>query len=322
MQTLTEQAHRPHGLTTGLILCLTLLCSAVQAQPRFNDPRVVAERMQVAGVSRCISLLVVWSAGLVKAPNIRADGPEIRSNNALMEVYGNARRHLIASSGNPAMSGAIDGMVRQQGEYFGNIVRFQGWDAIIPEYRQCADAAQVASAAPQAPARAAAQAAPAPAVSAPASPSVATATASPGKGSEAEGRATTSSKSECDELAGSPFDPEKVSAGVTWDNLNAVPAVRACKSAVTETPRSGRAWFQYGRSLEKANQLPQAIDAYRRASELNHAAAHNNLGELYRDGKGVSRDIARAEDLFAQSAKLGSSEGAANLQALRKKFRH
>jgi len=164
------------GSQTALILCATLLSSVVQAQPRFNDPRVVAERMQVAGVSRCISLLVVWSAGLVKAPNIRADGPEIRSNNALMEVYGNARRHLIASSGNPAMSGAIDGMVRQQGEYFGNIVRFQGWDAIIPEYRQCAAAAQVAAAVPQAPARAATPAAP---VAPPAQSSSAGSTPSP-----------------------------------------------------------------------------------------------------------------------------------------------
>jgi len=153
MQIFNDSLQRPHKVRTAVLLCITLLCSVVEAQPRFNDPRVVAERMQVAGVSRCISLLVVWSAGLVKAPNIRADGPEIRSNNALMEVYGNARRHLIASSGNPAMSGAIDGMVRQQGEYFGNIVRFQGWEAIGPEYRQCAEAAQVASASPQAPSR-------------------------------------------------------------------------------------------------------------------------------------------------------------------------
>jgi hypothetical protein len=32
-------------------------------------------------------------------------------------------------------------MVRQQGEYFGNLVRFQGWDAFMPEYKQCRDGA-------------------------------------------------------------------------------------------------------------------------------------------------------------------------------------
>ncbi len=125
-------------------------------------------------------------------------------------------------------------------------------------------------------------------------------------------------RNECDELAGSPLDPERVTVGVTWDSLDPVRAVKACKAAVTATPRSGRAWFQYGRSLEKSNQMPDAIDAYRRATELNHAAALNNLGELYRDAKGVSRDLSRAEDLFSRAAKLGSSEGAANLQSLRK----
>ena len=85
------------------------------------------------------------------------------------------------------------------------------------------------------------------------------------------------SKNECDELAGSPRDPEKISTGVTWDKLDFVSAVRACKAAVLETPRSGRTWFQYGRALAKASQLPQAFDSYRLAMALIHDAAHNNL---------------------------------------------
>jgi hypothetical protein len=121
----------------------------------------------------------------------------------------------------------------------------------------------------------------------------------------------------CDELAGSPHDPGRVSAGVIWDRLDPVDAIPACRAATIASPRSGRAWFQYGRALERANQLPQAIDAYRRGSELDYASALNNLGELYRDAKGVTRDLTRAEDLFDRAAKLGSSEGASNLRKLK-----
>jgi hypothetical protein len=32
-------------------------------------------------------------------------------------------------------------MVRQQGEYYGKIVRFQGWDAFLPTYKECASSA-------------------------------------------------------------------------------------------------------------------------------------------------------------------------------------
>ena len=78
------------------------------------------------------------SAGLVSDSNIRADGPEIRNNNNLMLFYGEARRYLINSMNNPAIEGAIDGLVRQQGQYFSNIVKFQGWDAFLPTYKDCA----------------------------------------------------------------------------------------------------------------------------------------------------------------------------------------
>lgn len=123
---------------------------------------------------------------------------------------------------------------------------------------------------------------------------------------------------DCDKLAGSPFDPQKQTAGVEYDRLNAVLAMPACKNAVAESPRTARLWFQYGRALEKGNKLPDAISAYQEAAKLNSGAAYNNIGELYRDGKGFQKDLKKAEEYFVRAAELNSPEGKDNLLNLRK----
>lgn len=127
-----------------------------------------------------------------------------------------------------------------------------------------------------------------------------------------------SAAADCDRLAASPDDPQKKAKGVPYAQLNAQAAVAACMKAVAEAPREGRLWFQYGRALEKAAKLPDAVKAYTEAKNLGHAAAFNNLGELYRDGKHVQRDLSQALELFKKSAELGSAEGKTNQSALAK----
>jgi len=126
-----------------------------------------------------------------------------------------------------------------------------------------------------------------------------------------------SATSDCDRLAGSPNDPQKKAAGVSYGQLKAAAATAACKKAVALEPREGRLWFQYGRALERADKMPEAMNAYSEAKKLNHAAAFNNLGELYRDGKHVERDLPAALDLFKKAADLGSTEGKTNQAALK-----
>lgn len=121
---------------------------------------------------------------------------------------------------------------------------------------------------------------------------------------------------ECDRLAASPFDPQKQSPGLGYSQLNASLAVPACKRATEESPQTARLWFQYGRALEKANRLPAAIYAYQEAVKLKSGAAHNNIGELYRDGKGFQKDLNKAEEYFVLAANLNSPEGKSNLSTL------
>jgi UPF0716 family protein affecting phage T7 exclusion len=103
----------------------------------FRDPKVVANNIGITGVARCIAAVTMMSAGFVNDSKIRPDGPEIRNNNDLGSFYGDARMHLINSMNNPAVEGAIDNSIRQQGQYFGNIIRFQGWDTFLPVYKDC-----------------------------------------------------------------------------------------------------------------------------------------------------------------------------------------
>jgi len=124
---------------------------------------------------------------------------------------------------------------------------------------------------------------------------------------------------ECDLLASSPLDPQKQSAGVSYSKLDHIAAVTACKIAITENKQAPRLWFQYGRALEKANKLPDAIVAYQEAAKLGSGAAHNNIGELYRDGKGFDADLKLAEEFFKKAADLNSMEGRNNLVSLQNK---
>jgi len=115
--------------------------SSGDAVAEFRDPKVVANSLEITGVSRCIAAVITMSAGLAVDSNIRENGPEIRNNNNLLDFYGKARMYLINSMNNPAVEGAIDGMVRQQGQYFKSIIRSQGWDAFMPTYKECAQRA-------------------------------------------------------------------------------------------------------------------------------------------------------------------------------------
>ncbi len=121
---------------------------------------------------------------------------------------------------------------------------------------------------------------------------------------------------ECDQLAASPLDPQKQAAGLSFNKINPNLAIPACKKAIEENGQLARVWFQYGRALEKANRLPDAIYAYQEAAKLKSGAAHNNIGELYRDGKGFQKDLKKAEEYFTLAANLNSPEGKTNLSAL------
>jgi len=75
--------------------------------------------------------------------------------------------------------------------------------------------------------------------------------------------------------------------------------------------------FQQGLAAEQQARGPEdlarAAEWYRKASEHGLAAAQNNLGVLYSQGRGVPRDPARAATLFRESARQADLEAQLNL---------
>lgn len=126
--------------------------------------------------------------------------------------------------------------------------------------------------------------------------------------------------STCHALAALPSDPNRKAAGVPYDRLNASQAITACIAAVRAEPQNGQLWFQLGRALEKGNRIDDAITSYQEGIKFNNPGALNNLGELYRDGKGVARNLTLAESYFSRSAAQRFPEGVANLNQLQQRL--
>jgi TPR repeat protein len=124
--------------------------------------------------------------------------------------------------------------------------------------------------------------------------------------------------SACHALAASPADASRKGAGVSYAKIDGANASAACQLAVKQAPKDGQLWFQYGRALEKNNRAAEAFVAYQTGSDLGNAGADNNLGELYRDGKGVARDLYMAEIYFHNASVSGFDEATQNLNALEK----
>ena len=126
----------------------------------------------------------------------------------------------------------------------------------------------------------------------------------------------------CDRYAAFPFDPAKKTPGVSYSQLDAASAISQCQIAVKEFPQTSRLYFQLGRGLEKGRRLPEAISAYQTAANLGHGGGFNNLGELYRDGKGVSKDLKMAEVYFRKGSDINYAEAQYNLAILLLKIKN
>jgi len=60
---------------------------------------------------------------------------------------------------------------------------------------------------------------------------------------------------------------------------------------------------------------------YTKAANNNHAAAHNNLADMYERGEGCKQDIKKALELYKKAAKLGDWCGKKNYPNLKKQLK-
>jgi TPR repeat protein len=120
---------------------------------------------------------------------------------------------------------------------------------------------------------------------------------------------------ECDRLAASPGDPKKLGAGVEGDKVKGLLAIFACEAAVKAYPDEERLWFQMGRAFHINDYYILSIPWYRKAAVRGYSAAQNNLGVMYANGYGVTKDYKEAVKWFRKAAEQGNP-GAQNYLGL------
>lgn len=120
----------------------------------------------------------------------------------------------------------------------------------------------------------------------------------------------------CDRVAADPTDPDKPADVKGVSDIAAsdiATAIKYCKNAANG---SRRAMYQLGRAYAAKGQTPEAIAAWRKASDKGSSSAMVELGVLYGTGAGVARDEAQARKLLERAAEAGNPRAVGNLAAL------
>jgi uncharacterized protein len=120
----------------------------------------------------------------------------------------------------------------------------------------------------------------------------------------------------CDRVAADPSDPDKPADVKGVPDIAASDITTAIKYCKNAAGASRRAIYQLGRAYAANRQMPEAIAAWRKASDKGSTSAMVELGVLYGTGAGVVRDEAQARKLFERAAEAGNPRGVSNLAAL------
>ena len=120
----------------------------------------------------------------------------------------------------------------------------------------------------------------------------------------------------CDRLAADASDPDKPADVKGVSDVAPSDIATAIKYCAVAAKSSRRAMYQLGRAYAANRQLPEAIAAWRKATDKGSTSAMVELGVHYGTGSGVARDEAQARKLFERAAEAGNPRGVSNLAAL------
>jgi uncharacterized protein len=114
---------------------------------------------------------------------------------------------------------------------------------------------------------------------------------------------------DCDRIAASATDPERVTEGVTIGALDGAAGVKACRAALAKYPNTARFEFQLARSLQKTEAFDEAAVLYGKLVEHGYFAALVNYGWLLNNGQGVKQNQQAAVKLYLLAAQQGDLFG-------------
>ena len=112
---------------------------------------------------------------------------------------------------------------------------------------------------------------------------------------------------ECDRLAASPDDKEKVIDGIGWDFIDPDQAIAACETALRDNPDVRRFQFQYARALLKAEAYDIAVPLLIWLSETEYVRATYTLGSLYFEVRVSRATMPRRSDCMTRPRVQGTA---------------
>lgn len=116
---------------------------------------------------------------------------------------------------------------------------------------------------------------------------------------------------ECDQLVAHPVDPQRVTDGINFEDINTDRAIAACRAALSQFPDSARISFQLGRAYDAKGDSGAAEEFYRRAGELGSAAAKSSLASLLSGSSGYPMGAQRQPEvarLLEEASRAGHPE--------------
>ncbi|WP_334398072.1 trypsin-like peptidase domain-containing protein [Bradyrhizobium sp. AZCC 2289] len=116
---------------------------------------------------------------------------------------------------------------------------------------------------------------------------------------------------DCDRLAASDVDQQKLGGGVPLESIKSDSAISACLDASKQYPSTARFVFQLGRAYQKAKLFDKSMEAYKQAADLGYSQSVVAVGTLFYNGLGVPRNESHGAEWFRKAADKGNALGQA-----------
>ncbi len=107
---------------------------------------------------------------------------------------------------------------------------------------------------------------------------------------------------DCDREAGHVQEIADPSVGVYFKQIVPERAVPACLSALKQYPDSLRILMNYGRAIDAAGRHDEAREIYKSGAAAGFPIAFRSLGDVYRDGRGIEKNLNEARYWYVLGA--------------------
>jgi uncharacterized caspase-like protein len=107
---------------------------------------------------------------------------------------------------------------------------------------------------------------------------------------------------DCDRQAGHVQEIADPAIGVYFSEIKPEAAVPACLTALKQYPDSLRILVNYARAIDAQGRHDEAREIYRMGAQKGFAIAMRSLGDVYRDGRGVAKNLSEARYWYVLGA--------------------